>query len=176
MLSPDEPLAGDLPDLIRYSFESQFYYDVESRQTAGGFTWALIRRPASPAIRKEYPWRPFEPHVDSPRGYVALIDDEPVGYVESAYEDHWRLVRIWHFYVRQGYRRQGVGRALMQEVEQAARHFRARGIILETQTCNDPAILFYQGMGLEFWGLNTAAYSNSDIDLHEVLVWMGKTV
>ena len=174
MISPVDPLAGDLSELIRYRYESEFFYDVEARETAAGFTWNLIRRPATRPIQKEHSWRPFEPAVANPRGYVAMLDGEPVGYAESAYDERWRLVRIWHFYVRESFRRQGVGRALLETTEQAARHFKARGIILETQTCNVPAIEFFRRMGFELWGINTAAYANEDIEAGEVFLWLGK--
>jgi GNAT superfamily N-acetyltransferase len=174
MLSPAEPLVQALPDAIRFEYTSDYFYDVEYRETPAGFSWSLIRRPASPPIRRESKWRPFEQHTLRPRGYIALSGDAPVGYAEFENQEWNRLIRVWHFYVRDSERRTGIGMALMAEIEQAARHFKARGIILETQTSNAPAITFYSKMGFEPWGLNTAHYSNNDVANRDVLLWMGK--
>lgn len=173
MLSPEEPLAGQLPEVIRFAYRSEFFFEVDARTSAAGFGWNLIRRVANPPIVKEHKWMPFEDHVDSPRGYVASFGNEPVGYVEFTYEEWSRLVRIWHLYVHEGHRGQGVGRVLIDTVKTAAKHFKARGIILETQSCNAPAIAFYQRLGFTFWGLNTGAYSNQDIKNHDVFLWLG---
>lgn len=173
MISPEEPLAGQLPEVIRFVYRSEFVFEVEARTSAAGFSWNLTRRVAIPPISKEHKWMPFEDHVESPRGYVALMGTEPVGYVEFAHEEWSRLVRIWHLYVREEFRGQGIGRALIDTVRTAAKHFKARGIILETQSCNAPAIAFYQKLGFSFWGLNTCAYSNNDIENRDVFIWMG---
>lgn len=176
MLSPEEPIVGRLPDLIRFTYVSEFFFDVEYRQTPAGFSWSLIRRAASPAIRKEHKWQPFEEHVPSPRGYLAILSGEPAGYVEFNFEDWHKLIRVWHFYVAEQSRGVGVGREMMNSAVQAARHFGARGIVLETQTSNFPAIEFYRKLGFEPWGINTAAYSNNDIEEADVQLWMGKAI
>jgi ribosomal protein S18 acetylase RimI-like enzyme len=173
MIGPNHPLAGDLPLIVPFRFESTYFYEVDARETGGGFTWSIIRRPASPPIVRESRWMPFEPHVVKPRGYAALLGDSPVGYMEFNYEEWCRLVRIWHFYVRPDVRRKGVGRQMMNEIFGAAKHFRARGVRLETQTANVPAIDFYRRMGFEMWGISTHYYSNQDIANRDVYIEMG---
>ncbi len=174
MLDPAEALAGYLPETVRFTYRSEFYFDVDARESAAGFGWNLIKRVANPAIVKEHRWMPFEDHVVSPRGYVALLNDEPVGYAEYAFEEWSNLVRVWHFYVREECRLQGIGKLLMETIELGAKHFKSRGIFLETQSCNAPAIEFYQKCGFTFWGINTAAYTNKDIENKDVFLWMGK--
>ncbi len=176
MITRDDPIVGDLPLLIRFGYASEYFYDLESRETAAGFSWSLIRRPASPPIAKEHRWMPFEDAPPNARGYVALVDGEPAGYVECALEEFTNLVRVLHLYVRQGSRRMGVGTKLLEGVEQAARHFRARGVVIETQTGNVPAIQFYQSMGYTFWGVNSAFYTNDDVAKRDVRVDLGKTL
>lgn len=49
----------------------------------------------------------------------------------------------------------------------------ARALVLETQSCNEPAIRFYFSCGFRFIGLDTTHYSNSDILNREVRLEMG---
>lgn len=174
MLSPEDPIIERLPELIRFVYVSEFFYDLEYRETPAGFSWSLIKRPASPPIRKESRWKPFDSQAERPRAYVAWSEGAPLGYIEFAYQEWNKLVRIWHLYVAQNERRHGIGSALMQTAVQAAEHFHARGIVLETQTSNAPAISFYMDMGFEPWGLDVAAYTNEDVERGEVLLSMGK--
>lgn len=176
MVSPNDPLVGDLPLLIRFTYTSDYAYEVEARETAGGFSWSLVRRPVKPQISRENKWMPFEANAPNARGYAAFLDDEAVGYVEYSHEAWTNLVRVWHFYVRVGFRRMGIGTKLMENVVQAAKHFRARGIVVETQSCNVPAIDFYRSRGFTFWAIDVAKYSNDDIARKEVMIGMGKTL
>ncbi len=45
--------------------------------------------------------------------------------------------------------------------------------VVETQTCNERAIAFYQRMGFQPIGFDLFAYSNSDPEQHEVRLEMG---
>lgn len=176
MVSPNDPLVGDLPLQIRFAYTSDFVYEVEARETAGGFSWSLVRRPVRTPISRESKWMPFDANAPNARGYAAFLDGEVVGYVEYSHEEWTNLVKVWHCYVRIGFRRMGIGRKLMQNVERAAKHFRARGIVLETQSCNVPAIDFYRSLGFTFWTIDVARYTNDDIARKEVMIGMGKAL
>ncbi len=174
MIAPGDPVTAVLPETIRFSYSSDFFYQVEFRETAAGFSWELVRRAAPATIKKENKWRPFEAYVKKPRGYVATCEGKPVAYAEYSFQEWNKLVKVWHFYVKEEERGKGIGRVMMNEIEKAAKQFQARGIILETQTINAGAIEFYGKMGFAPWGVNTAEYGNSDIEKQEVLLWMGK--
>jgi len=62
--------------------------------------------------------------------------------------------------VRQSHRRRGIGKRLVEDLRWAAARAEARGIMLETQTTNIPAIVFYLGLGFQIVGLNSAMYGN----------------
>lgn len=47
-------------------------------------------------------------------------------------------------------------------------------VVLETQTCNTNAISFYKKNGFEIIGFDLYAYSNEDLDRHEVRIEMGR--
>ena len=46
-------------------------------------------------------------------------------------------------------------------------------VVLETQSCNERAIAFYWKYGFEIIGFDLYAYSNDDVDRHEIRVEMG---
>jgi len=50
---------------------------------------------------------------------------------------------------------------------------RATMLVVETQSCNVPAINFYLKNGFELIGFDTAAYSNEDIERKEVRLEFG---
>jgi len=49
----------------------------------------------------------------------------------------------------------------------------ARMLVVETQSCNVPAINFYLKHGFELIGFDIAAYSNEDIERKEVRLEFG---
>jgi hypothetical protein len=61
----------------------------------------------------------------------------------------------------------------MDKAKELARASGDRALVLETQTCNDPAIRFYRSCGLTVIGLDTTHYSNEDIAKKEVRLEMG---
>ena len=64
----------------------------------------------------------------------------------------------------------------MRKAEEVAVVQGRRALVLETQSCNDPAICFYRASGFSFIGCDLLAYSNDDIDRQEVRLEMGKTL
>ena len=71
------------------------------------------------------------------------------------------------------YRHQGVGKALIEKSMDYARSKNLRALVLETQSCNEPAIRFYLSSGFRFIGLDSTHYSNTDILNREVRLEMG---
>ena len=49
-----------------------------------------------------------------------------------------------------------------------------RMAVLETQSCNENAIAFYQKNGFEIIGFDLYSYSNTDPERHEIRIEMGK--
>jgi ribosomal protein S18 acetylase RimI-like enzyme len=56
----------------------------------------------------------------------------------------------------------------MKVAKQHAIKKRYRRLVLETQSCNFPAISFYLKCGFELCGFDLAGYSNSDLKNNEV--------
>lgn len=73
-----------------------------------------------------------------------------------------RHFRVWEFHVLAGFRRGGVGRALMAGMERLARAVQLPALMLETQNTNAGAVRFYRSMGftLESIDLSPPQYAS----------------
>ena len=68
----------------------------------------------------------------------------------------------------------GIGGALMQRITETAEAVHARMIVLETQSCNEAAIAFYQKYSFSIIGIDLYSYSNTDPEQHLVRIEMAK--
>jgi ribosomal protein S18 acetylase RimI-like enzyme len=92
-------------------------------------------------------------------GIVAENRGAIVGFA-AVRTEHWnRRAAIWHLYVAPGQRGTGLGRRLIDAVEDYARSNQARCLWLETSTVNYPAIQFYRHMGFSLCGLDQTLYA-----------------
>lgn len=82
-------------------------------------------------------------------------------------------MRVWEFLVKKEFRRRGIGAALMKHAVEVAKQKGARMLVLETQSCDVPAIGFYLKQGFDLVGFDLAAYSNEDIERKEVRLEFG---
>ena len=83
-----------------------------------------------------------------------------------------RSLCIWEFHVAQGFRRQGIGRALMTYVINKAIEGKFRVAWLETQNTNVKAIRFYRALGFHLDALDLSFYTNHDVENGEVAFFM----
>ena len=86
------------------------------------------------------------------RGYnpylVAIIDDKFVGYMEYTILDRKdKVAYIDQFYVDEEYRKKGVGKALMNELEKIAKDIKCDKIELNCWSFNENALDFYYHLG-----------------------------
>lgn len=82
------------------------------------------------------------------------------GFAAAGYEAwHARLV-LWFLYVAPEWRRRGVGRALLGEVEAHGRNVGATHVWLETQNINAPGITAYERLGYSLCGADSLLYGN----------------
>ena len=65
---------------------------------------------------------------------------------------------------------------MIQHAVDVAKDTGVRMLVLETQSCNLPAIDFYLKHGFELLGLDTAAYSNADVAKGEVRLEFGRVI
>ena len=168
-LSRDDQLLPKLDS--RYSTSS--YYDLTITQEPQGWKIELTTKLLGEPLEKRYTGTLFEAHIEEPRVFCATIDGERVGWVELGYEKWNNRMRVWEFLVDEKSRRMGVGTQLMDHAVKVAKDRGARMLVLETQSCNIPAIAFYIKQGFRLIGFDSHAYSNEDAMRREVRLEFG---
>lgn len=109
--------------------------------------------------------------LKNPIVYGAFDQDQLIGFVELNKEWNQRL-RISNIFVNEERRHLGVGTVLIRQAKAYAASQHMRGIVLETQSYNVPAIRFYQTHGFVFLGCDLAAFSNEDVKRQEIRLEM----
>jgi ribosomal protein S18 acetylase RimI-like enzyme len=159
--------------MLRSKYSTHEYYYVSVQHEPASWRIGLTRKTFEKELEKEYKGRLFEDHVEEPRVFAALLGNREVGWIELGYSKWNNRMRVWEFLVEEGFRRRGIGTLLMKKAVRIAKDKGARMLVLETQTNLVPAIDFYEALGFEFVGLDTAAYSNEDVDKKEVRLELG---
>jgi streptothricin acetyltransferase len=114
-----------------------------------------------PPYQKRYPLDELDAaaYIANPdKGfYLAYLDGQLVGQI--------RLGRYWNHYayvedivVTPPFRKQGIGRALIERAIEWARSRDFPGIMLETQNINVAGCMLYQRCGLKLGGFDTCLY------------------
>jgi len=156
-----------------YRYTSTHYCDLSIRHEPQRWAVEFVLKPFEKPVEKVSESRFFEDFVEEPRAFAALLDGEQVGWLETGHQKWNNRMRIWEILVKEGFRRQGIGALLMDHAVKMAREKDARALVLETQTCNAPAIDFYLKHGFELIGFDSTAYTNQDIDRKEVRLELG---
>lgn len=114
----------------------------------------------------QFPWstRFFldELQVDCARSILAEVDGRIVGYVLF-----WFLpeeVDIHNIAVHPDFRRQGIGRLLLEQVVDSARHQERLRVTLDVRFSNAPAQNLYRSFGFVIRGLRKGYYSDNGED------------
>lgn len=153
---------------IEHDYQTTCVWQMERSISPGDFTMRFreIRLPRT--IRVEIPkvanWGDTE-ELAQKKGLVAVIDNEPVGYVFFDIRRDTQSAWICDLSVRKSHRRQGIGSALVLAAQDWAAKNNLKRIILEMQSKNHPAIRFAHKLGFEFCGYNDHYYANQDIAL-----------
>lgn len=113
-----------------------------------------------------FPWsKSFflqELRVASARSLLAVLDGKPVGYII-----YWVVsdeIDIHNLAVHPDFRRQGIGKALLEGVMDQARRQDLARVTLEVRKSNDAAQKLYQSMGFAAIGLRRGYYSDDGED------------
>jgi ribosomal protein S18 acetylase RimI-like enzyme len=134
--------------------------------------------------------RPFSKHYDGgdvdewlasytetmPLDALRFLAAERAGHVEGLLT--WRHLdwnhTIWlvDIRARADRRRRGVGSALVEHLKRVARRERVRGISVETQLNNYPAIQFYVKHGFRISGFDDHLYTNADYDTQDIATFL----
>jgi len=143
------------------SLDTSFTTDRIYRVDATERSFRLEEIAITPALQKDYR---FADHVDSlpALDYVVVAEAATAlaGVAALSFEAWNGRAVLMHCYIAPAYRGQGIGRALIEHVVQAARERDARCVWLETQNTNYGAIQFYQRVGFAYCGLDLALYDS----------------
>jgi ribosomal protein S18 acetylase RimI-like enzyme len=103
----------------------------------------------------------FAPWARWSRGWVAVDAGGTIrGFATAEYEAwHARLV-LWFLYVAPAWRRRGVGRALLAEVEGYGASAGASHVWLETSNVNVPGVAAYERLGYSLCGVDRLYYGD----------------
>ena len=107
---------------------------------------------------------------------VAYDQHELVGLALAEVRNWNRTLWIWEFHVAEAYRRRGIGRQMMDSLEQEARELNLRTMLVEVQNTNLPAIHFYYSTGFVIEGVDLSYYSNHDYPDGEIAIFMKRRV
>jgi ribosomal-protein-alanine N-acetyltransferase len=100
--------------------------------------------------------------VPCARSLLAVEGEKAVGYMI-----YWLLpseIDIHNLAVHPAYRRQGIGRALLEAVIEEAKRCRFVGVTLEVRTSNEAAQRLYQSLGFVASGVRKGYYSDTGED------------
>jgi ribosomal protein S18 acetylase RimI-like enzyme len=149
-------------EAIDTAFETDAVFDlvIDARRIA------LVERRLARPLTKRYSIREvFAPWASWGRGWVAeaAAGAEPPairGFATVEHEAwHARLV-LWFLYIAPEWRRRGVGRALLGEVEAHGRSIGASHVWLETSNVNVPGIAAYERLGYSLCGADQFYYGD----------------
>lgn len=176
---PKEQWEG-VPIPMRYTTEEFYAVDIERK--AEGYSVEVTRQKLAEPISHypeeyDFPDKLYQPHWEkaSAWGIVREKDgrQELLACIETCPEEWSNRLMVTELWVHEELRRQGVGHALMAIAKDQAKKEQNRALILETQSCNVPAIAFYQKEGFELIGFDSCCYTNRDIQRKEVRLDMG---
>lgn len=166
---------------IPSDFTTEQVYRLASEERGDGWIWSMVAENLAQPYHKSYDLGLVDDWLHSyrdeaPRETIRFIgafaSDECVGLLTWRLMDWNRTVWLMDMRVRQGWKRQGVGSSLVETLVQDVTALGARGILVETQTNNYPAIRFYRRAGFRPSGLNDHLYTNHDQQDGEVAVYL----
>ena len=148
------------------AIDTAFDTDVVFDLVIAGHSIELVERRLDGPLTKRYSiGEVFAPWARWDRGWVAEDSTSAgprsiVGFATAEYEAwHARLV-LWFLYIAPAWRRRGVGRALLREVESHGRSVGATHVWLETSNVNVPGVAAYERLGYSLCGADRLYYGD----------------
>lgn len=157
---------------LEYSYMTKYYYHVSVKQRQD-IKVIIKRKRLLKKQEKTFTDFLYQNYIEQPRAFGIFDKKKLIAVIEGSIESWNNRYRIWNFLVDKKYRRDGLGKQLFDHIVGIAKELKARAIVLECQSCNDPAISFYLSRGMHFIGLDTINYTNHDIEKKEVRIELG---
>jgi ribosomal protein S18 acetylase RimI-like enzyme len=99
-----------------------------------------------------------------------------VGLAIAELRDWNRSLWVWELGVDEKHGMVGVGTKLVEELTHLARNLKLHVVVCETQDTNVPAIEFYRKAGFELDGVDLSYYTNVDMRIGEIALFMKRKV
>jgi len=166
---------------IDSGFQTDRVLRLHREERAGGYLWELKEEQLLSPFMKQYDsgrldeWLRLYADSAGIDGFcfaLASLDEQAAGLLtwrSMAWNDTLWLVDIR---IRPAARRLGVGSALVGFLKRVAIEQKVRGITVETQINNYPALCFYRGQGFEIAGFNDHLYANDDLQRQDVALFL----
>ncbi len=141
-------------EAIDTAFETASIFDV----AIGPRRLELVERVLEKPLTKRYSiGEVFAPWASWDHGWVA--DDDGIrGFAAVGFEPWHRRLTLWFLYISPAWRRRGLGRALLAEVEAYGRARKASHVWLETSNVNVPGVAAYERLGYTLQGIDALYY------------------
>jgi GNAT superfamily N-acetyltransferase len=142
-------------EAIDTGFETTSVFDL----VTGPRAIELVERPLATPLTKRYSIAEvFAGWARWDHGWVAEEGGVVRGFATVEYELwHQRLI-LWFLYISPEWRRRGVGRALLAQVEEHGRKVGANHVWLETSNVNVPGVRAYERLGYGLCGADRLYY------------------
>ena len=150
------------------TFETSSVFEL----VAGERSIELVERPLAQPLSKTYAIDEVFAHWASwEHGWVA--DDGGVRGFACVENEPWnQRLNLWFLYISPGWRRRGVGRALLERVEAHGKKVGASHVWLETSNVNVPGVNAYNRLGYHLCGADTLIYGEYAPD--ETAIYLAK--
>ena len=104
-------------------YQTSEYYDMSVRKTDGGFSMTLEKRSIAPPIvhtsdEYDFPDSLYQSHWQEAEAYGIFDGEELIGAVEVCPEGWSNRLAVTELWVKDGHRKNGVGKALMNKVKE----------------------------------------------------------
>jgi ribosomal protein S18 acetylase RimI-like enzyme len=152
---------------LLFQYTTNTYYDV-IRSSDSFFSIELVNKPFACTVAKEFEDHLYADHLENPTAFGLFIDDEILGYLEVDRETWHNRLRVTELLILPKHRHKGLGKLLMDKAKAIGRVEDFRELVLETQSCNTEAIIFYLSQGFFVNGIDLSSYTNHDVENREV--------
>ena len=165
---------------MRYTTEE--YFDVKIERNETGYSVEVSRQQFDTPVSHypeeyDFPDKLYQPHWEKACAWGIVGEKnggrELLACIETCPEEWSNRLMVTELWVHERLRRQGIGHRLMAVAKEQAVSEHRRAMILETQSCNTAAIVFYEQEGFQMIGFDSCCYSNNDIERREVRINMG---
>jgi len=158
---------------LKFKYFTKKHYAVTALREKDRWEITLVLEALPKPIEKQSEGGLFQDFVDEPCVFAAELEGKQVGWIELGFQKWNNRMRIWELLVEERFRRKGIGTLLVDHAVKLSKKRKARMLVVETQSCNIPAINFYLKNGFELIGFDSGAYSNEDTKRREVRLEFG---